>query len=180
MTITHSKTGTPIIGVAGWKNSGKTTLAEKLIGELTRRGYRIATIKHAHHNFQIDDGEADSARHRKAGAQQVAIVAARRWALIRELEEAPEPDFEEIVAWLDPCDLIIVEGYKSQPIRKIEARRQATVTQEPLAARDPDVIAIAADQPVHETRLPVFDLGDIAAIADFVVRTAGLAARPQS
>jgi molybdopterin-guanine dinucleotide biosynthesis adapter protein len=176
-TITHSKNGTPIIGVAGWKNSGKTTLTEKLVAELAARGYAIATVKHAHHAFQIDDGEADSARHRRAGAQQVAIVAASRWAIIRELKTAPEPDFEDVVGWLDPCDLIVVEGYKSQPIRKIEARRLQTVTKDALAANDPNVIAIAADHPVAGQRLPVFDLGDIAAIADFIVATTGLPAR---
>ena len=104
---------TPVIGIAGWKKSGKTTLAERLIGEFTRRGLKVATVKHAHHDFQIDDAETDSARHRRAGASQVAVVSARRWALVTELYGAPEPDLAEVVAWLGPCDLVIVEGYKS-------------------------------------------------------------------
>ena len=105
----------PVIGVAGWKNSGKTTLVERLIAELTRRGFKVATVKHAHHNFQIDDAETDSARHRRAGAAQVAIVSPRRWALVRELGGAPEPSLEEVIGRLDPCDLVIVEGYKAAP-----------------------------------------------------------------
>src|SRR5256885_16094410 len=114
----------PIIGIAGWKKSGKTTLVVRLIEEFTRRGLKVASVKHAHHDFQIDDAETDSARHRRAGASQVAVVSAKRWALIAELEGAPEPDLAQIVAWLGPCDLVIVEGYKSVPIPKIEARRR--------------------------------------------------------
>ena len=102
---------TPVVAVVGWKKSGKTTLTTRLIAELTGRGHRIATIKHAHHKFQIDDAETDSARHRRSGAKQVAVVSAERIAMIKELDGAPEPDFADVVALLDPCDLIIVEGY---------------------------------------------------------------------
>ncbi len=165
MIVTHS----PIVGIAGWKKSGKTTLTTRLIAEFTRRGLRVATIKHAHHNFQIDDAETDSARHRRAGAAQVAIVSSKRWALIAELGDAEEPDFAEVIAKLAPCDLIIVEGYKSQPIPKIEARRTAAFTHTPLAGEDPHVIAIAADHAVPTANgLPVFALDDIAAIADLI------------
>ena len=115
----------PIIGIAGWKKSGKTTLAVRLIEEFTRRGLAVATIKHAHHNFQIDDAETDSARHRRAGAAQVAVVSAKRWALINELGGAPEPGLADMIARLGPCDLVIVEGYKSAAIPKIEVRRSA-------------------------------------------------------
>jgi molybdopterin-guanine dinucleotide biosynthesis protein B len=168
---------TPLIGIAGWKKSGKTTLAVRLIEEFTRRGFKVATIKHAHHAFQIDDGETDSARHRRAGARQVAIVSRRRYALIGELEGAPEPNFEEVVAWLEPCDLIIVEGYKSAAIPKIEARRLASLTKRPLADDDPLVLAIAADHPVEGTSLPVFSLDDIVGLADFIARATGLGAK---
>ena len=123
----------PIIGIAGWKKSGKTTLATRLIAEFTRRGLKVATVKHAHHAFQIDDAETDSARHRRAGAAQVAIVSRERWALIRELQSAPEPDLTEVISWLGPCDLVIVEGYKRSPIPKIEVRRRAASSQQPLA-----------------------------------------------
>lgn len=163
--------GTPIIGIAGWKKSGKTTLAVRLIDEFTRRGLKVASVKHAHHAFQVDDGETDSARHRRAGAQQVAIVSNRRWAVINELGGAPEPNFEEVIAWLEPCDLIVVEGYKSAPIPKIEARRLQSLTKRPLATEDPMVIAIAADHAVADTALPVFSLDDVVAIADFIERT---------
>ncbi|MDX2201702.1 MAG: molybdopterin-guanine dinucleotide biosynthesis protein B [Hyphomicrobiaceae bacterium] len=161
-----------VIGIAGWKNSGKTTLAERLIAELTRRGLRVASIKHAHHAFEIDGGATDSARHRTAGAQQVAIVSGARWALVRELKGAPEPRLEEILAKLDPADVVVVEGYKRAPITKIEVRRAAALGKEPLADSDPLVAAIAADTPVEGARVPVFRLDDIAGIADLVLSRA--------
>jgi molybdopterin-guanine dinucleotide biosynthesis protein B len=166
----------PIIGVAGWKKSGKTTLVVRLIEEFTRRGLEVASVKHAHHNLQIDDAETDSARHRRAGAAQVAVVSAKRWALINELGGAPEPDFAEVIAWLGPCDLIIVEGYKSAAIPKIEARRSAAISREKLSDSDPNVIAIAADHAADGRALPVFRLDDIAGIADFIARSIGLPA----
>lgn len=168
----------PIIGIAGWKKSGKTTLTVRLVAELTRRGYKVATVKHAHHEFQVDDGETDSARHRRAGASQVAVVSGKRWAMVTELSGAPEPNLSEIIARLDPADLVIVEGYKSAAIAKIEARRTASLTKRPLADEDPLVIAIAADHAVEGKGLPVFALDDIAAMADLVVRYLGLS-RPR-
>lgn len=169
-TTIRGASGAPVIGIAGWKKSGKTTLTVRLVEVLTRRGYAIATVKHAHHNFQIDDADTDSARHRRAGAGQVAIVSAKRWAIVRELGDRQEPDFSDVIAMLEPCDLIVVEGYKSAPIPKIEARRTAALTRTPLAAEDPMIVAIAADHAVEDARgLPVFALDDIEAIADFVI-----------
>jgi molybdopterin-guanine dinucleotide biosynthesis protein B len=165
---------TPVIGIAGWKKSGKTTLAERLIAEFTRRGFKVATVKHAHHDFQIDDAQTDSARHRRAGASQVAIVSRKRWALVKELGREPQPDLAEVVGWLGPCDLIIVEGYKSAAIPKIEARRSEARGHEPLADKDPDVIAIAADHPTDGCDRPVFSLDDIAGIAGFIAENMGL------
>ena len=165
--------GTPVIGIAGWKKSGKTTLTVRLVEEFTRRGLKVATVKHAHHAFQIDDGETDSARHRRAGASQVAIVSNRRWAIVNELDGAPEPDFEEVISWLEPCDLIIVEGYKAATIPKIEARRLQSLTKRPLAPEDPMVIAIASDHAVEGAAVPVFSLDDISGIADFIERMIG-------
>ena len=173
MRSAHRAPDTPIIGIAGWKNSGKTMLVVRLVEEFTRRGLKVASVKHAHHGFQVDEGETDSARHRRAGAQQVAIVSSRRWAMIRELGEEPEPSFEEVISWLDPCDLIIVEGYKSAPIQKIETRRLESTTKRPLAVEDPMVIAIASDHPVEDAALPVFSLDDIQAIADFIDKSIG-------
>jgi molybdopterin-guanine dinucleotide biosynthesis protein B len=158
-----------VIGIAGWKNSGKTTLATCLIAELAARGFRVASVKHAHHAFRIDEGETDSARHRRAGASQVAIVSARRWALIAEIAGAREPPLEEVIARLDPCDVVIVEGYKAAPIPKIETRRRAAAHGPPLADTDPNVVAIAADHPVEGRGRPVFALDDAAGIADFMV-----------
>ncbi len=168
MSANPRPNGRPIVAIVGWKKSGKTTLATRLIAEFTRRGLRIATIKHAHHKFQIDDAETDSARHRRAGAAQVAVVSAERLAVIKEYAGTPEPDFAVVVAMLDPCDLIIVEGYKSQAIPKIEARRTQSHTHEPLAPRDPLVIAIAADHPTEAHGRPLFTLDDIAGLADLI------------
>jgi molybdopterin-guanine dinucleotide biosynthesis adapter protein len=167
--MTAPKFHSPVVGVAGWKKSGKTTLTVRLVEEFKRRGFRVATVKHAHHNFNVDEGETDSARHRRAGASQVAIVSSKRWALMTELSDAPEPDFADVIAKLAPCDLILVEGYKTAPIPKIEARRTASFSSTPLAATDPLVIAIAADHAVADAKaLPVFRLDDIAAIADLI------------
>lgn len=165
--------GTPIIGIAGWKKSGKTTLTVRLVEEFVRRGAKVATVKHAHHAFDIDNGETDSARHRRAGAAQVAVVSGVRWALVSELKGAPEPNFEEIIAALEPADLIIVEGYKSAPIAKIEARRTNSRTRTPLADDDPFVIAIASDHETEAKGLPVFGLDDIGPIADLIERVLG-------
>jgi molybdopterin-guanine dinucleotide biosynthesis protein B len=169
---------TPVIGIAGWKKSGKTTLVTRLIAELTRRGLRIATVKHAHHAFQIDAAETDSARHRRAGAGQVAIVSRDRWAMVRELQGTPEPDLAEVISWLDPCDLVIVEGYKLSSIPKIEVRRSDAASREPLAGKSPNIIAIAADHAVSDAHgLPAFALDDVAGIADFILAAAGRGGR---
>lgn len=175
--MTQGSTSPPVIGIVGWKKSGKTTLVVRLVEEFTRRGLSVATIKHAHHAFQIDDAETDSARHRRAGAGAVAIVSAERWALVSELKGAPEPALEDVIARLGPRDLILVEGYKAAAIPKIEVRRTASRSTEPLATADPHVIAIAADFEVARARLPVFALDDVAAIAEFIVATLG-AGRP--
>jgi molybdopterin-guanine dinucleotide biosynthesis protein B len=167
----------PAIGVAGWKNSGKTTLVARLVAELTGRGFKVATVKHAHHAFRIDDAETDSARHRRAGAAQVAIVSASRWALVRELGADPEPTLDAMIDRLDPCDLVIVEGYKRAPIPKIEVRRRASARAEALAPADLNVVAIAADHACDGAGRPVFALDDAAGIADFITRRLGLATR---
>lgn len=167
-----SGAGTPVIGIAGWKNSGKTTLAVGLIEEFTRRGLRVATVKHAHHTFQIDTLDTDSARHRRAGAAQVAIVSSRRWALMTETAPADEPPLAEILAKLAPADLIVVEGYKRAVMPKIEVRRKGASQTEPLAPHDPNIVAIAADTPdAHAGMLPVFHLDDVSGLADFLTRT---------
>ena len=163
-----------IFGIAGWKNSGKTGLAVRLVEELTRRGRRVSTVKHAHHAFDIDHEGTDSHRHRTAGATEVAIVSGKRWALMHELRDEDEPDLEAILERLTPCDLVLVEGYKAQKHPKLEARRRAAKSHDALSDRDPTIVAIASDYPVEDTTLPVFDLDDTVAIADFIERYVGL------
>lgn len=168
----------PVIGIAGWKNSGKTTLVVRLIEEFTRRGLKVATLKHAHHDFQIDEGETDSARHRRAGAAEVAIVSGGRWAIVHELRDEPEPSFADMLARLSPVDLVIVEGFKREAIPKIELRRRQSRSQEPLAPGDPNVIAIATDHDVDAAGLAVLALDDAPAIADFIAAHLRLPTRP--
>lgn len=165
----------PVLGITGWKNSGKTTLTERLVAELTARGWRISTVKHAHHAFDVDHEGTDSFRHRKAGAGEVAIVSSHRWALMHELRDGAEPHLDTILERLSPCDLVLVEGYKRESHRKIEVRRRDAQQRTPLFPDDPTIIAIAADHPVtnHGSAL-VFDLDAIEAIADFVETEAGL------
>ncbi len=170
--------GPKIFGIAGWKNSGKTGLAVRLVTELTRRGYRVSTVKHAHHDFDIDKVGADSFRHREAGAHEVTIVSGTRYAIMHELRGAPEPSFSEILGRLAPCDLVLIEGYKREPIPKIEARRLEAQNREPLAPTDPHIVAIAADHPVEDKGLHLFDLNDTMAIADFIEATTGLSREP--
>lgn len=177
MNAITGRNGTPVVGIAGWKKSGKTTLTVRLVEEFTRRGLAVATVKHAHHNFQIDEAETDSARHRRAGAGQVAVVSRDRWAVVRELAGRPEPDFADVLRMLEPCDLILVEGYKSAPIPKIEARRRASFTRTPMAPADPFVIAVASDHPTDSAGLPHFSLDDVAGIADLIAARLGLVTR---
>jgi len=163
-----------VFGITGWKNSGKTTLTERLVAELTRRGYRVSTIKHAHHDFDIDKEGTDSFRHRAAGALEVAIVSGRRWALMHELGGEDEPSMEDVLARLSACDLVLVEGYKREAHAKIEIRRLAAKDTRPLTAGDPNIRAIAADHKVEGENVPVFMLDDVASIADFIVAETGL------
>ena len=163
-----------VFGVTGWKNSGKTTLVEALVSELTRRGWTVATVKHAHHDFDIDKRGTDSFRHRQAGAREVAIVSDRRWALMHELQGEAEPHLEDILARLSPADIVLVEGYKRDSHKKIEARRAEAKSREPLAPADPNIIAIASDHAIEGETLPVFDIDDITGMADFIEMTVGL------
>ncbi len=158
-----------VVGIAGWKNSGKTTMVVRLVTELTRRGKRVATIKHAHHSFDVDPGETDTARHRRAGAAQVAIVSGKRWALMSEVPDGGEPSLAEMLARLQPADIVLVEGFKREPIQKIEVRRSGGKPGPALADTDATVFAIAADHPVESRGLPSFGLDDIGRIADLIV-----------
>ncbi len=161
-----------VIGIAGYSGSGKTTLIEKVIPILVREGLRVSLIKHAHHEFDVDQPGKDSYRHRHAGCAEVLVSSSKRWALMHELRGAAEPCVEEQLRMLSPCDLVIVEGYKSEPIAKVEVHRRASHT--PLLyPDDPYVVAIATDEPL-DTLLPQVDVGDPQAVARFVIQYLGL------
>jgi molybdopterin-guanine dinucleotide biosynthesis protein B len=168
-TVTHK-----VFGITGWKNSGKTTLTVKLVSELTRRGWKVSTIKHAHHDFDIDKEGTDSWRHRKAGAGEVAIVSDQRWALMHELAEESEPSLGDIMARFAPCDLVLVEGYKREHHKKIETRRREGRSGERLAVSDPAIVAIASDYVITGEPIPVYDLDDVTGLADLIEREMGL------
>ena len=157
-----------IFGFAGWSGSGKTTLIERLIPLLVERGLTVSLVKHAHHSFDVDQPGKDSYRHRHAGCTEVLIGSSRRWALVHELRGAPEPGFDELVARLSPCDLLLVEGFKRERIPKLEVYR-VSVGEPLLHPDDPDIVAIASDQRL-DTKLPQLDLNDVTAIAAFVLR----------
>ncbi len=159
---------TPVFGITGWKNSGKTTLITELITEFSRRGLRVSTIKHAHHAFDIDHPGRDSFRHREAGAQEVAIVSGNRWALMHELREESEPTLDEIIPHLSPCDLLLIEGYKKNNHPKIEVRLESAKDQTPIAELDSHIVAIASNQNITGSDRPNFDISDITGIADFI------------
>ncbi|WP_416915457.1 MAG: molybdopterin-guanine dinucleotide biosynthesis protein B [Roseicyclus sp.] len=161
-----------VYGVTGWKNTGKTTLTERLVAELVAQGLRISTVKHAHHATEIDHPGRDSHRHREAGAGQVIVASPVRWALMTELRGAEEPPLADLLAHLDPCDLVLIEGYKTAPHPKIETHRKAA-GRDLLALQNPTIRAIASDGPVGSA-LPRFDLDDVAGIAAFIRAEVGL------
>ncbi|WP_431283511.1 molybdopterin-guanine dinucleotide biosynthesis protein B [Humitalea sp. 24SJ18S-53] len=159
-----------LIGLAGWSGAGKTTLLARLIPELGQRGVSVSTLKHAHHAFDVDLPGKDSHTHRQAGARQVLVSSANRWALMTELRGAPEPPLRDLLQRLDPVDLVIVEGFKRDTHPKIEVFRAAN--EKPwLCPDDPMIRAIAADTPAP-VALPQAGIDDIAAIADLILRHA--------
>jgi molybdopterin-guanine dinucleotide biosynthesis protein B len=161
-----------IIGIAGYSGSGKTTLIEKVIPVLVLEGLRVSLIKHAHHEFDVDHPGKDSYRHRHAGCTEVLISSSARWALMHELRGAEEPSLKDQLKHLSPCDLVVVEGYKSEAIPKIEVHRRTGHT--PLLyPQDPNVIAVATDEPL-DTQLPQLDVDDPQAVARFIVQHLGL------
>ncbi len=162
-----------VYGIVGWKNSGKTTLVERLVKELTLRGFAVSTIKHAHHDFDVDQPGKDSHRHRSAGAKEVLLSSTRRWALMHELFDESEPPLGDLLDKLSPVDLVLVEGFKSGNHAKIEVRREPA-TREVLAQQDSQIRAIATDCAPPKTNLPVFDLNNVTAIAEFILAESGL------
>ena len=157
-----------IISFVGWSGSGKTTLITRVIPLLTARGITVSTVKHAHHAFDIDKPGKDSYKHRSAGATEVLVASAARWALMHELRGAPEPDLNELLAKLAPVDLVIVEGFKREPHPKLEIYR--TEIGKPLLHPDDNwIVALASDGPVSDSRVPVIPLDDIEKIVDVLL-----------
>ena len=164
-----------VLGIAGWSGSGKTTLVTRLIPALVARGLRVSSMKHAHINFDVDQPGKDSYEHRQAGATEVLVTSPNRWALMHELRGAPESRMQEMIARMTPVDLLLVEGFKHENHEKLEVYRR-TVGKPLLATQDPNVVAVASDGPVEEVSVPVIDLDDIDAVAEFAIRHCGLKA----
>ena len=156
-----------IIGFAGYSGSGKTTLLEKLIPLLIAQGLRIAVIKHAHHNFDIDKPGKDTYRHRQAGAGEVMIISSHRWALMHELYDETEPALEDLCARFSPCDLILAEGYKHAAIPKLEVHRNETGC-EYLYPSDPRIIAVITDNQ-EPLPLPMLNIDAPQEVATFIL-----------
>jgi molybdopterin-guanine dinucleotide biosynthesis protein B len=166
------------MGISGWSGSGKTTLVTRLLPELVARGLTVSTVKHAHHEFDVDTPGKDSYEHRAAGASEVLVASAKRWALMHEHrdEAGPEPRLDELLARLGEADLVLVEGFKHEGHDKIEVCREGS-RREPLYPNDRSVVAVASDRPLPDAGRPVLDLDDASAVADFICRHCGLAER---
>ncbi|NQV21824.1 MAG: molybdopterin-guanine dinucleotide biosynthesis protein B [Rhodospirillales bacterium] len=168
-----------VFGLVGWSDSGKTTLMTRLIPELVGRGLRVSTTKHAHHEFDLDTQGKDSYLHRESGATEVMIASRRRWALLHENRDDPEPSLEELIRHMTPVDLLLVEGMKDHAHDKIEVHRAGR--EAPLILKDqPDVVAVASDIALTGLAVPVLDINDVTAIADFIVNHCGLSPEIES
>ncbi|WP_170546284.1 molybdopterin-guanine dinucleotide biosynthesis protein B [Ruegeria arenilitoris] len=161
-----------VYGVTGWKNAGKTGLMERLVNEITGRGFTVSTVKHAHHSVDVDQPGTDSYRHRIAGASEVLLASGQRIAIMQELRGAPEPSLDDLLARLSPVDLVLIEGFKREAHPKVEAFR-AEAKNALMAPENTTIRAVASDTPLT-VDCPVFDLDDTAAIADFILQEVGL------
>lgn len=162
-----------VFGLAGWSGAGKTTLMVELVQRISRQGIRVSTIKHAHHAFDIDRPGKDSHRHREAGATEVMVTSAARWALMHEIREEAEPSLAELLAHMTPVDLLLIEGFKTQDYDKLEIHRP--VLGKPMLWQDDSrIVAVASDVALTDLPLPRFDLGDPAAIVQFILNRTGL------
>jgi molybdopterin-guanine dinucleotide biosynthesis protein B len=161
-------TGARIFGLAGWSGSGKTTLVIRLIPALLAHGITVSTVKHAHHAFDIDQPGKDSWKHRQAGASEVLISSSQRWALMHEHRGAHEPALADLLAHMSPVDLVLVEGFKRESFPKLEIHRPS-LGKPLLCLDDPDIVAVASDEPVAGLGLPRLALDDADAIAAFII-----------
>jgi molybdopterin-guanine dinucleotide biosynthesis protein B len=164
-----------VMGIVGWKNSGKTTLVVELVRLLTARGLKVGTVKHAHHEFDIDHPGKDSWRHREAGATDVIVASAARWAQVHELRGAPEPELDELLPRLSPgLDVVLVEGFKRDPHPKIEVVPPG-FDGRLLTLDDPHVVALASDAAgLPPVSVPVLPRSDPARVAAFILDHLGL------
>jgi len=164
-----------VFGVVGWKNNGKTTLVEQLISKLTQMGYKVSSVKHAHHDVDIDEPGRDSYRHRAAGATETLLATDKRWALMHEHRTQDTPKLEQLLQLFEACDIVIVEGYKGATHPKLEVVRNLN-KRGLLAAQMPNIVAIATDKNDLQTKLPQLDINNIQLVADFVLQHMGLVA----
>ncbi len=160
-----------VLGIAGWSGSGKTTLITKLIPLLAGRGIRVATLKHAHHAFDVDQPGKDSYEHRKAGASEVIVSSARRWVQMHEVGDGAEATLAQLLARLSPCDLVLIEGFKTERHPKMEVFR-GSVGKAPLHPEDPRIVAIASDAGFPNAGIPNVDINNIEAVAEMVLARA--------
>ena len=160
-------------GLVGWSGSGKTTLMRQLVPELTGRGYKVSTMKHTHHNFDIDKPGKDSFMHREAGAHEVMITGSKRWAILHENRSAPEPDIDTLLKRLEKVDLVLIEGFKDHGHSKMEVHRPSVG--KPLLAMDDDsIVAVTCDESLELDGQTLIHLNDVSGIADFIVEFCGL------
>lgn len=160
-----------IVGLAGWSGSGKTTLIAKVLPVLIGRGLKVSTLKHAHHGFDLDKPGKDSFMHRAAGASEVLISSAKRWAVLHELRDEAEWTMPALLSKITPVDLVLVEGFKRENFPKVEVYRAAN-GKPLLHGEDRYIVAIASDTPLPNAPLPVVDLNDVEAVADALLQYA--------
>lgn len=165
-----------VFGFAGYSGSGKTTLVEQLIPRFVAAGYRLGVVKHAHHHFDIDHPGKDSWRHRQAGATEVLVTSDERWALMHELRGGPQPTLAEHLVRFSPCDLVLVEGFKKEPLPKLEVHRRDTGAPV-LFDADDNIVAVATDEPLA-TDLPQLRIDDYDGIVRFILEYVGLVEGP--
>lgn len=167
-------TSPKIFGITGWKNSGKTRMTCNLIKEFVKRGYTVSSVKHAHHNFDVDHAGTDSHSHRLAGAGEVAITSSKRWAIMHEMAGSDEPTLAEILEKLSPCDIVLIEGYKRESHPKLETIRTEIRRDSAIWMDDQTVVAIATDNTETDCQLPQYSHDAIADIVDMIVETVKL------
>jgi len=162
-----------VFGLIGWSGSGKTTLMKKIIPEIVAQGIRVSTIKHTHHDFDIDKPGKDSFTHRQAGAYEVLITGGKRWAILHELRMNSEPTMDELIARLEPVDLVLIEGFKGYGHDKLEVFRP-TNGKKLMVGEDASVVAVATDEPLESISVPVLDLNNIRSVVKFIIQHCGL------